>query len=372
MIKQGTDKLFSGLGGITAFSLLSFALVWTPVHAEDEASDGSGEDLEEVRQSDLNQLTVEASAAHQAEGELEDCAELKGNDLRLACYDRLAETFKTPVLDEVKRPRNAVDERLASEELLADNSFLMIPHRRNYILPYTYNDKPNELVSSPSREEVRLVEEYQRSEAKYQFSFKFQLLRNIFPEGMTAWAGYTQVGFWQIYNDPQSKPFRAIDHEPELYLRYRTSMNLFGYSSEFVTLGINHHSNGSSKPQSRSWNRVIASFFFNKENFTVGVRPWWRIPEDDEEDDNADIHQFLGYAEFLLAYKQGEQIFDIRLMNNMRGEENKTSVEVSYTFPFPGRLKGYLQYYNGYGETLIDYNHRNQRVGLGVLLTDLY
>ncbi|GAA3947831.1 phospholipase A [Allohahella marinimesophila] len=337
----------------------------------DELFEGT-DDIEEVRQSDLDQLTTEASVAKQTETRLEDCAELESSQERLECYDRLTDTFQSPVLDE-QGPRNAVDERLESEELLADNSFLMIPHRRNYLLPYTYNDKPYEIVSSPSREETRLVEEYQRSEAKYQFSFKFQLLRNIFPEGMTAWAAYTQVGFWQIYNDPQSKPFRTIDHEPEVYLRYRTSMNLFGYSSEFVTLGINHHSNGESKPESRSWNRVVASFFFNKGNLTLGVRPWWRIPEDEEEDDNADIHQFLGYAEFLFAYKQGDQVFDVRLMNNMRdSDENKTSVEVSYTFPLPGRLKGYLQYYNGYGETLIDYNHRNQRVGLGVLLTDLY
>ncbi|MDO6805090.1 phospholipase A, partial [Wenyingzhuangia sp. 1_MG-2023] len=60
----------------------------------------------------------------------------------------------------------------------------------------------------------------------------------------------------------------------------------------------------------------------------------------------------------------------IMLRNNLDTTNNRGAVEMDFTFPLTRKLKGFVQYFNGYGDSLIDYNHWQERLGVGIKLTD--
>jgi len=266
---------------------------------------------------------------------------------------------------------SALLKRRAQEELTADNPFVITPHKTNYLLPYTYNSHPNTGPYSVGTEDIDNVE------IKFQFSFKLPLIKDIFHNNGTLFFAYTNLSFWQAYNKDISSPFRETNHEPELFLNVENDWKILGMTNRTNGFGIVHQSNGQSGTLSRSWNRVYGLFLLDRGNLVLAFKPWYRIPEDEKSsptdpagDDNPDIHKFLGYGEIYAFYKWERQTLGLMVRNNLRSHDNKGAVQVDWTFPISRRLKGYVQYFNGYGESLIDYNSSVNRIGLGVLLTD--
>ena len=111
---------------------------------------------------------------------------------------------------------------------------------------------------------------------------------------------------------------------------------------------------------------MYATFVAEKGNWLFGLKPWYRIPESDDEQ----YHRYLGYGEAFGSVQLGEHTLTANLRNNLRSDTNRFGIRVDWSFPLRNNLRGYLQYFNGYGESLIDYDDSVNRIGIGVLFTE--
>lgn len=276
------------------------------------------------------------------------------------------------VIDIIKRDttsESALDNRMEGDKEAIDNVFAITQHRQNYFLPMTYITNPN------SNGNQELTEDnVDKKEAKFQVSVKLPLyLEDTGFDGI--YLGFTLTSFWQLYNSEVSKPFRETNYEPEIFWQETADYSVLGYKFNTFQLGFNHMSNGQSGLSSRSWNRIFASVVFSDQDDIYYLKTWYRIPEDDKADpldptgdDNPDIENYYGRMEFGYGRKLGNFKVMALLRNNLNLGNNRGSIQLDLTYPLTDRYELLFQYFNGYGDSLIDYNRSQERVGLGFQL----
>ena len=341
-------------------------------------------------------LAAAAGTAPADETDMAGCAMIDADAARLACYDRAAGRAAGPVmparveppppLPEARRQSVAGDFIGGSDgtvhggsalaykwELDDDTRFGVLrlrTHKPNYFLFARYSDAPNEAPSSPTLGTATAID-LRSTEAKYQLSFKTKVAQDLFDRRLDLWVALTQQSNWRLYSP--SAPFRETNYEPEAMAVLHTDMALpLGLRWRFVNFGFVHQSNGRGAPLSRSWNRVYAQFAVERGDFSVLVRPWWRLPESGGNDNNPDILNFLGRGDLLAVYQPSDSGHSFALLarNNLSVDHNRGALQLDWRFPLYRNLKGYLQLFSGYGESMIDYNYRQTTVGIGISLSD--
>ena len=341
----------------------------------------------------------------------EACVALEANADRLACYDalfKIPEAEKTALISERQAAQalapepETVTEKIAVSvsnlfsfdapkldpnvslldkrwELSADSklgTWNLRAYQPVYLMPGFWTSDKNERPQSLNKQNtVQLGEEQNLTsmESKFQLSLKTKAVENLLGNNGDVWLGYTQSSRWQVYNGDESRPFRETNYEPEASLMFRTNYQLFGLHGRLMGLTLNHQSNGRSDPLSRSWNRVIFNLGFEKDNFALMLRPWYRIEEDRADDNNPDIKNYIGRGDMLAFYRWKEHDFSLMLRHSLKGgDDSHGAAQFDWVFPISGKLRGHFQLFDGYGESLIDYNHRATYVGLGVSLMNWF
>lgn len=298
---------------------------------------------------------------------LAECTRITSEQERLKCYDRVAGFSAAPGAPAAPVKRSMIDDKWGYAP--GANKYLINLHRANYILPVRYSDDPNQEPFSPVFGAAEVDGEVDDVEARFQISFKSRFWAS---EDLRwgAWFGYTQTSQWQIYNDDLSRPFRETNYMPEVLMSFRPGVQVAGFDWNLLTFGYVHQSNGRTQVVSRSWDRLITELGFERGDFALLAKAWWRIPESSNDDDNPDINRYMGYGDLTGLYKWRGHSFS--LMGRGNWNTGKGAAQLTWTTPpLLGPLRGYVQAFSGYGDSMIDYNWNQNIIGIGISLNDV-
>jgi outer membrane phospholipase A len=218
--------------------------------------------------------------------------------------------------------------------------------------------------------------------AKFQFSFKYRLLgtggelSQKIPALRRLFIGYTQRSVWNI--DDNSSPFYDTSYMPELLFESQAvleekgggGMHWLGYQ-----VGLKHESNGSPAFNSRSMNTVYfrpGVAFGDLDGWNVILAPRFHAYVGDLVD-NPDLKDYRGNVEFMAAVGRNDY-FAVSLIGRLGRSGHKGSIEADLTIPVKAEFlldfATYIliQYWNGYGESLLDYNVRSSSIRAGFSL----
>jgi phospholipase A1 len=353
-------------------------------------------------------LALAALGANAASADIRACARIAEDAPRLACYDALALRETPPARattgSDAERigaaagdaRGNATSARNANgidaapgddpatdaaahfatawelDPALRRGTFRLVRHRPLYALAHA-TDRVNGDPRSPTRPTAPgTAIDLQNGDAKLQVSFKTKLVEDVAGTGADLWFGYTQQSFWQAANSRFSSPFRESNYEPEAILVRPMPFAVGPVRGAYAALALDHQSNGQGGALSRSWNRLVGDIAVTSGPFTLQVRPWLRIDTSTgADDDNPDILDYVGRGELVAAYRAGRHVVTLRGRHSLRtGERAHGSAQLDWANRLAGALNAHVQLFTGFGESLIDYNHRQTAVGVGVSFLD--
>lgn len=230
----------------------------------------------------------------------------------------------------------------------------------NYILPFYYTHNPYDSIYAGHTPDNQTLK---KDEFKGQISLFLPIAHDILNiTDLSFSAAYTQIMYWQFYT--KSQYFRETNYEPYLFLKYRIHRNIF------ADFGVAHQSNGRGGDLERSWNRIIGTVEYTGKNWYTQFTLWTLVFQSESSDlHNPDIAHYLGRSFVVLSYKLSNFVLSLE-MQNLESLLKRGHVMVTASYPVNNQVGLFLQYFSGYGQSQIEYNHRTQSAGIGMAFND--
>lgn len=207
------------------------------------------------------------------------------------------------------------------------------------------------------------------SDVRFQVSIAQRLTKSVLPWHTYLFLTYTQGVAWDVFMN--SMPMHDFTFNPGIGL----VKPLFS-RDRFIgkaTLMIEHMSNGRDSIWSRSWNRIsLGANIIINENITIDGKAW--IPIVDGQN-NRDILKYVGIFQGGVSVLSDNKRWGGSLHFIKRATWDfsyNTQLEVFWRPWKAANQFLFLQWYNGYAETLIDYNKFANKLRFGILIKPRY
>jgi len=194
-------------------------------------------------------------------------------------------------------------------------------------------------------------------DAKFQLSFKYRFMDH-------GYFGFTQTSVWDLSAD--SAPFHDSSYRPSLFYYYNDGKKHLSNGYMFrLMAGFEHESNGQAGLNSRTINLAFArpAFLFGNRagDYLIRIEPklWAYLGKSE----NPDIDNYRGYGDLLFVFdaiKDFGFLDGLQISTDLRkGNRNDYgSVQVDVSYPLGSITYVYVQYFSGWGETILDYKKR--------------
>lgn len=260
------------------------------------------------------------------------------------------------ILDDITPKEDTLlEKKILNDKKINDLDNVISMYEINYLLPFSYTSKTYDSVYQGS---IPANQQLENAEFQGQFSIEVPLAQDIFDlDWLSVHASYTQLSIWQVYQ--KSPFFRETNYQPTFF------MQLHFHKNWLYSFGLNHQSNGRGGALERSWNRAYGIIQFSGTHWFLKGEAWKPIfVASSQALDNPDIVDYLGHERFTFAYKFWKLTTSLELQNVERMSHGHFKVAAS--IPLTKKLNLYAQYFQGYGQTLIEYDHFTQAYGLGL------